>query len=132
MNTHNFVFILFTAFLILLRCVLNSFPHLLVIVALLNLLAMGVVIFTIVDQTRKKVLKKSKESRAPKELVIREQTRLIRKIYAVATLMFIVSSASYLIFAISELGNDIIAILSLGLSLIDSYISDNIVKHIKF
>ena len=132
MKNHNLFLVLFTIFLIIVRCILNANSNLLLVVALLNLLALSVVILSIVDQAKKEIIKKAKESRAPKELVAREKKITIRKMYILTSLIFLVCSSLYLFFGLSELGNDIIAIISLGISLVDLSISNLIVKHIKF
>lgn len=132
MKNHNLFLVLFTIFLIIVRCILNANSNLLLVVALLNLLALSVVILSIVDQAKKEIIKKAKESRAPKELVAREKKITIRKMYILTSVIFLVCSSLYLFFGLSELGNDIIAIISLGISLVDLSISNLIVKHIKF
>ena len=131
MNTHNIIFVFFTIFLIIVRCIADPFPHLLIIVALLNLLSLAVVIISIIEQIRKKVIIKSNESPAPKAIVARERKRLIKATYTISIALFLILSGVYLTFGLSELGNDIITILSLGLSLIDSCISDIVVKQMK-
>ena len=67
----------------------------------------------------------------PKEIKLREKRRT--KIYTriFSYFFYIIICAVYLVFLVSELGNDIVSITSLGLSLIDKSIAISIANSIK-
>ena len=122
---NNFpVFGIVTVVLVVFRILLNDNTQLVLVVSSINLVALLVVIFTITNQTKAKIVEKVAQSGVPENIRIRENKHLCRCVdcwtYVPLTIIYI----GYLFYFSSELGNDIISIVALGLSLSDSFIAD--------
>lgn len=120
------VFGIITVILIVFRVLLNNNSQLIFVVASINLVALLVVVFSITVQTKTKIAEKITQSGVPKDIRNREKKCLFRSVdcwtYIPLTIIYI----AYLVCFCSELGNDIMAIIALGLSLSDSFIADAI------
>lgn len=118
------VFGIVTVILVVFRVLLNNNSQLVFVVASINLVALLVVVFAITNQAKEKITEKITLSGVPKDIRIREKKRLCRCVdcwtYIPLTIIYI----GYLFCFSSELGNDIISIVALGLSLSDSFIAD--------
>lgn len=118
------VFGIVTVILIVFRILLNNNTQLVFVVALINLVALLVVVFAITNQAKAKITEKVTRSGVPKDIRKREKKHLCCSVdcwtYIPLTIIYI----GYLSYFSSELGNDIISIVALGLSLSDSFIAD--------
>lgn len=111
------------AILIVFRVLLNNNPQLIFVVASINLIALLIVVFSITVQIKTKITYIIEQSGIPEDIATREKTqicRIVDGLYIPLAIIYIV----YLVSFCSELGNDIISILALGLSLTDSFIAD--------
>ena len=122
------VFGIITIILIVSRILLNDNTQLIVVVALINLIALLVVIFSITVQTKNRINEKITESGVPLEVKEREKKKLFRRIDCSAYFTLAVVYIFYLSVLCSELGNDIISIIALGLSLSDATVANIGVK----
>lgn len=131
MNTNFPVCGILVELLIVVRCLLDKNEDLIIILATINLIAAAVVIYSIYYHIKTNIMKILKCSSGLNELknlqkpTIEKRVRIIKNI---AFISFAIFALIYMIFFISNLGNDIISISALGLSLSDSFISDLLTK----
>ena len=125
------IYIFITIFLIVIRNIFNYHPQIDIIISFINLFALLVVIHLITEHILEKVLIRISKSKVPKQIIHREKKNKKNIINLLVYGVFSVFALVYLIFFRSSLGNDIISILALGLSLIDTYLIDTISKNIK-
>ena len=131
MKNHTPMFIFFTLFLIAIRCITDNHPDIVFIVSLINLGALLAVIYLITEQVINKVIDRISKSNAPQQIIEREQKDKKITINLIAYIIFIAFALVYLLWFKSSLGNDIISIVALGLSLIDTYLINIISNSIK-
>ena len=131
MKTQTSTFVIITALLIAFRCILNDSEQLVFANALLNVVAILLVFISITEQIIKNTYSRIDDMGVPKEIKLREKRRT--KIYTriFSYFFYTIICAVYLVFLVSELGNDIVSITSLGLSLIDKSIAISIANSIK-
>lgn len=119
-----------TVGLILVRIMMNKIAEVVLVVAIINIVALLGVILIVVRKIVSRVQNAIEDSGVPIEIQNREKNDAIRKfegtVYA-SLLLFVVI---YLIFWKSGLGNDIISIVSLGLSLTDVTVVDIVSNYI--
>lgn len=120
------VFGIITVILIVFRILLNNNSQLILVVASINLVALLVVVFSITVQTKDKITEKITQSGVPKDIRKREKKHLFRSVDCWTYIPLTIFYIDYLVYFCSELGNDIMAIIALGLSLSDSLIADAI------
>ncbi len=99
--------------------------------ALVNVVAILLVFLSITEQIIEKIYNRMDNMGIPDEIKLREKKRkkICTRIFSYSFYAIIV--AVYLFFLVSELGNDIVSITSLGLSLIDKSIANSIANCIK-
>jgi len=114
------------AIIIFIRCVFDSIDELVYIVAGINIVAIVFVIYTIIEKIVENITRKIKESSVPKQIVKREITSTRLKVWGISCLINISLVLLYFLYWCSSLGNDIISILALGISVLD----DEIVKKV--
>lgn len=113
-----------TVILVAFRILLNNNTQLVFVVASINLVALLVVVFAIINQAKEKITERVTGSGVPKDIRTREKKRLCRCVDHWTYIPLIIIYIGYLFYFSSELGNDIISIVTLGLSLSDSFIAD--------
>jgi len=120
------VFGIVTVILIVFRILLNNNSQLIFVVALINLIALLVVIFSISGQAQAKITERIEQSGVPKDIKMREKRIFCQTVDCWAYIPLTIFYIIYLVCLCSELGNDIISIVALGLSLSDSFIADTV------
>lgn len=126
MNRNISILSVVIAIVILLRCIFDSNENLLYIVAGINIIAIAFVLYTIIEKTVNGIANNIRESNVPKQIIVREEKIIRFKMWGWSIGVSIIAVIAYLSFWCSNLGNDIISILALGLSILD----DEIVKKI--
>lgn len=116
------------ALLIFLRFISERSENLTIFVSILNLIALLTVLVSIIEQIRIDVTNKIKKLGIPKEIINREVRCFTIKINICSYIPFSFFIIIYLLFFSSTLGNDILSIISLGLSLTSSNIAESIIK----
>lgn len=131
MKNQTSTFIIITVLLIAFRYLLNDSDRLVFANALVNVVAILLVFISITEQIIEKVHNRIDNTRIPKEIKLREKK--CAKIYTRICFysFYAIIIVAYLLFLVSELGNDIVSITSLGLSLIDKSIANGIANCIK-
>lgn len=120
MNKNISILSIVITIVIFLRCIFDSNENLLYIVAGINVVVSAFVLYTIFEKIVNGITNKIKESNVPKQIIAREVKIVRFKMWGwgigISVIVFIV----YFSFLCSNLGNDIIAILTLGLSILDN------------
>ena len=131
MKNQTSTFVIITALLIAFRCLLNDPDRLVFANALVNVVAILLVFLSITEQIVKITHNRIDDMSIPKEIKLRENR--CKKIWVriCSYSIYAIIVAVYLLFLVSELGNDIVSITSLGLSLIDKSIAEGIANCIK-
>lgn len=117
--------------LVFFRVISEHSENLTVIVSLINIFALLTVFVSIVEHIRINVTNKIKNFSVPKEIINREVKHFTTKINICSYGPFCFLVVIYLWFFSSTLGNDILSIISLGLSLTSSNIAESIIKKVK-
>ena len=107
------------AFLIILRVLLDRNEHLEIINAVINLIAFYIVVFNISEAIKEKTLARIARVCGAKEISKREQKKYTHLFYWTLIVINLLVSIIYIFFLRSNLGNDILSIISLALSLLD-------------
>lgn len=108
--------------MIFIRACFDNNEAIVYIVAGLNIVAIAFVIYTVVEKISKNVIKKIKESKVPEKVVDREVKSTRLKIWGTSIGIGGVFVVTYCGWLCSGLGNDIISILALGISVMDDEI----------
>lgn len=108
--------------LIILRVIVNANPQLVYICAFINLIALVIAMATLAEKLKTSISTNMQKYIIPEE-ILAKKTKCAKitinwSIYFPATILCVL----FLFFAASELGNDIISIVALGLSLADDWI----------
>lgn len=122
MNKNISVLSVVIAIIIGLRCMLDGNNKLVFIVAGINIVAMAFVLYTIIEKIVGNITDKIKKSNVPEQIIIREIKCTRFKIWGVSIGVSVVAIVLYLLCCCSGLGNDIISILALGISILDDVI----------
>lgn len=117
--------------LVFFRIISKHSENLTVIVSLINIFALLTVFVSIVEHVRINVINKIKSFDVPKKIINREVKHFTAMINICAYVPFCMLIVIYLWFFSSTLGNDILSIISLGLSLTSSNIAESIIKKVK-
>ena len=128
MKNNFLLFSVFSVFLLIIRVLLNNSPDLVFIVSLINLIALLLVIVSIRSQIQRKLFDIVDRSGVPHEIVEREKRNIQKSVNCLIFIPFFIVAFLYLCFLSSELGNDIVAIIALGLSLCDNDLVDIVIK----
>ena len=131
MKNHTPIFVTFTILLIAIRWILNDISSLVLVNAFINVAALLFVFFTITETAIIETHTRIENTAAPNDIVIREKKRTKNIIYFISYSIYVLIATVYLIWGACEMGNDIISIASLGLSLISQDIATCIAKNIK-
>ena len=124
MNRNMPVLSLVMALIIGLRCVFDKNERLIYIVAVINVVAIVYVLFTILDNIANRLVDKVIVSNVPQQILKREKRSIRIKVWAWGCSINLILIIAYFWFWCSNLGNDIISIIALGISIMD----DDIVK----
>lgn len=120
------IFGIITAILLVVRILLDSNSQLVIAVASINLVALLLVVYSITDQIRTQVTNKIEKSGVPRDIMERERQQVCRNVYCCAYIPLAIIYVIYLAYFSSQLGNDIISIVALGLSLSDTFVANTI------
>lgn len=124
MNKNISILSIVIAIIIFFRCILDSNDKITYIVAGINIVAFIYVAYTIIEKTLNNIIDKIKESKVPEQIIRREIASTQLKIWGLSIVISFITITLYLGRWCSSLGNDIISILALGISVLD----DEIVK----
>lgn len=119
------------AIIILFRCIFNNNENIIYIVAGINIVALVFVIYTIVEKILDNINDKIKGSGVPLQIIKREIKSTRLKIWGWSIAVSVVVIALYLGQWCSSLGNDIISILALGISVLDDEIVRKVTDNYK-
>lgn len=111
-----------TLVLIILRCMVESNPQCVLVVSCINLVALLVVVYLIVEQIGAGMVESIKEVHVPRQIEEREIREVKIKLGLIIYVPFALAALVYVIFLSCGLGNDIVSIIALGLSLCDNHI----------
>lgn len=111
-----------TLILIVLRCMVETNPQCVLIVSVINITALLVVVYLIAEQIKAGIEESIKELHIPEQIEKREIRRIKKRTELTIYVPFALISMGYLLFLSSGLGNDIISIIALGLSLCNNHI----------
>ena len=118
------VFAFVTAILFVVRILFNSNSQLTLVIASINLVALLVVVFSILNQIMERISEIIKDSNVPLEVMNREKKDTYKRVFFRTFIPLLVFSILYLVFWCCELANDLISIVALGLSLSDADIAE--------
>lgn len=119
-----------TVGLIVVRIMMNKIAEVDLVVAIINIVALLAVVSIVVQRIVSKVQTAIEDSGVPFEIRSREKNNAIRKLERIVYVPLFVFVMIYLVCWKSGLGNDIISIASLGLSLTDVTIVDVVSNYI--
>lgn len=119
-----------TVGLIVVRIMMNKIAEVDLVVAIINIVALLAVVSIVVQRIVSKVQTAIEDSGVPFEIRSREKNNAIRKLDRIVYVPLFVFVMIYLVCWKSGLGNDIISIASLGLSLTDVTIVDVVSNYI--
>ncbi len=122
------IFGIITALLIIFRCLIEQSEHLLKAIAIINLVALLIVVLSITVQIKKELIEKIYRLNVPQDISAREIKNMQRTIDLFVYIPLGIACIIYLIVFTSSLRNDIISIVALCLSLSDTYIINAIVS----
>ena len=117
--------------IILIRCIFDSNENNVYIVAVINIVAIAFVICTIIEKTLKKIICKIEESAVPQQIIKREIYDIKHKVWKWTILTSIFFILIYLRKFCTSIGNDVISILALGISILDDEIVEEITQNYK-
>lgn len=109
-------------FLIAIRIFFQNSEHLTTIVAMINTIALFVVLFDIAERIKEKILRKITTMCAAKSIALREKNTFTRLFYFIIIIFGILFVILYFIFGLTNLGNDIISISALAISILSDEI----------
>ena len=116
--------------LIVVRCIFNNNSESLVIIAAINLVALLIVLFSITSQIKDQGKRKIERVGSIKHFINRDNKRFCRLVDRSTFIPYAIISIIYLVRLKCELGNDIITIVALCLSLSDEYIVTTIIDYL--
>lgn len=119
-----------TVSLIIVRIMMNKIAEVDLVVAIINIVALLGVVLIVVRKIVSKVQTAIEDSGVPIEIRNREKNAAIRKLEWIVYAPLLLFVMIYLVFWKSGLGNDIISIVSLGLSLTDVTVVDVVSNYI--
>lgn len=119
-----------TVGLIVVRIMMNKIAEVDLVVGIINIVALLAVVSIVVQRIVSKVQTAIEDSGVPFEIRSREKNNAIRKLERIVYVPLFVFVMIYLVCWKSGLGNDIISIASLGLSLTDVTIVDVVSNYI--
>ena len=111
-----------TGALAVLRCLFECSEQRDLLVSFINIAALLIVVYLITEQIRAGIIDNIKRLRVPKQIEEREIRTIKIKISLLVYVPFAIISFLYLFLLSSGIGNDLISIIALGLSLCDDHI----------
>lgn len=115
-------------FVIVVRCIYNKNEYIDYIVALINSISLIFIICTILSDLIKKTNNKIDKSCFPLQIKEREKRNRKIKMLLSASIVAVIFVFVYFKFCCSNLGNDIISICTLGLSILDDDLAKTILN----
>ena len=117
------------AIIIAIRIIFDTNENIVYIVAGINIVAFLFVVYSIIDKIIKNINIKIKESNCPKQIRDRETQTIQFKVYLFSIILPGVAVVIYWKFFCTNLGNDIISVLALGISILDDTIVEKITEY---
>ncbi len=117
--------------IIFIRCIFKEDNNIMYIVAGINIVAIVFVLYTIVERVLDNIITKIKKSAVPSQIIEREIKSVRLKIWGWSTSVSMIVILLYFWQWCSSLGNDIISILALGISVQDEEIIRRIAENYK-
>lgn len=111
--------------IIFIRCIFDNDENIIYIIGGINIVAIVYVVCTIIEKILNGIISKIDESGDPRQIRKRETRKIKIMIWSVCTVLGALIIGIYFSVMCSSLGNDIISILALGISVLD----DDIVKN---
>lgn len=105
-------------FLIAFRCLVDKFDNLVVVVAMINIIALFVVIFDSAEELKIQIQRKIISGCASKQIALREKKKFTVLFYSILSSLCVVFVILYFTSWCSYLGNDIISIVALAISIL--------------
>ncbi len=131
MKKKIWVLVIVIGIIIMLRTIFDSNKNLIYIVAGINIVAIVFVIYTIIEKIVYNVIKRIQESGIPEQIMSREIAGAQYRIWFWSVVISAGLIVLYLTYWCSNLGNDIISILALGISVLDDEIVQMIADNYK-
>lgn len=119
------------ALLIIFRCLTEKSTHLVEFIAIINLIALLIVIYSILVQIKEGLVKRIEAFQIPNAIALREKNSISKRLDFIVYIPFGLLSILYVIFFPSALLNDIITIVALCLSVSDEYIVEAVTNNYK-
>lgn len=119
------------ALLIIFRCLTEKSTHLVEFIAIINLIALLIVIYSILVQIKEGLVKRIEAFQIPNAIALREKNSVSKRLDFIVYIPFGLFSILYVIFFPSALLNDIITIVALCLSVSDEYIVEAVTNNHK-
>lgn len=114
------------AIVILIRFIFNSNENIVYIIAGINIVAIAFVVYTIIEKILQNIIERIKKSGIPLQIAKRETKHIKLKIECGSIIISVILITVYFWLWCSEIGNDILSIITLGISILD----DEIVKKV--
>lgn len=119
------------ALLIIFRCLTEKSTHLVEFIAIINLIALLIVIYSILVQIKEGLVKRIEAFQIPNAIALREKNSVSKRLDFIVYIPFGLFSILYVIFFPSALLNYIITIVALCLSVSDEYIVEAVTNNHK-
>lgn len=107
------------AFLVAVRIIFADHDNLDTIVAMINLVALYIVVFDIVERIKDTIIMKIADTCGSQSIANREIRKFSKLFYIAVIIINLLFIVLYFIFLCSSTANDVLAIIALGLSVLD-------------
>lgn len=107
------------AFLVAVRIMFADHENLDTIVAMINFVALYIVVFDIAERIKEKIIKRIAKTCSSPSIADREKRKFLRLFYITIIIVNSLFIVSYFAFLCSSTANDVLAIIALGLSVLD-------------
>ena len=131
MTKKIWILVIVIGIIIMIRIIFDSNQNFIYIMTGINIVAIVFVIYTIIEKIVYNVMKRIQESGIPERIMSREITGAQHRIWFWGVFISVGLIVLYLTYWCSNLGNDIISILALGISVLDDEIVQIIADNYK-
>ena len=107
------------AFLVAVRIIFADHDNLYTIVAMINLVALYIVVFDIAERIKDTIIMKIADTCGSQSIANREIRKFSKLFYIAVIIINLLFIVLYFIFLCSSTANDVLAIIALGLSVLD-------------
>lgn len=119
MKKPRLVLLLAFAFLVAVRIIFADHDNLDTIVAMINLVALYIVVFDIAERIKDTIIMKIADTCGSQSIANREIRKFSKLFYIAVIIINLLFIVLYFIFLCSSTANDVLAIIALGLSVLD-------------